>query len=166
VEALLGRIVEVDCRTETLWPIVELTDVGENVLRETPDYIDVLGVTRSGAVYTADIHGGVAEEDAGLRFEIRGPDGWLLLTGAHPYGFQAGDLELTSSATFEVPDEPAISGGWMGAAINVGEVYAHLVRDLCEGTYCTPGFAHALHNARLMETVTCAAEEGERRRVS
>ena len=166
VEALLGPILEVDCRTQTVWPLVELTDIGENVLRETPDHIDVLGVTCSGAVYTADIHGGVAEDDAGLRFEVRGLEGWLRLTGAHPYGFQAGHLELTSSVVFEQPEQPAVTGGWMGAAINVGEVYAHLVRDLCDGTYCTPGFAHALHNARLMETVARAAEDGQRQRVS
>ena len=165
VEALLGPILQIDCLTETLWPVVELTDIGENVLRETPDYIGILGETRSGALYTADIHGGVAEENAGLRFEIRGPEGWLRLTGCHPYGFQAGDLMLTSSVAFEPPEEPAVSGGWKGAAINVGEVYAHLLRDICGGTYCTPGFAHALHNARLVEAVTRAAEDGERQRL-
>jgi predicted dehydrogenase len=53
----------------------------------------------------------------------------------------------------------------MGAAINVGEVYAHLVRDLHAGTYSTPGFEHALHNARLIEAVRHAAEQGERQSV-
>jgi predicted dehydrogenase len=165
VEALLGPILQIDCLTETLWPVVELTDMGENVLRETPDHIEVLGETRSGAVYTADIHGGVADENAGLRFEIRGPEGWLRLTGCHPYGFQAGDLEMESSAPFEPPEKPAVSGGWMGAGINVGEVYAQLLRDMSGGTYCTPGFAHGLHNARLMEAVARAAEDGERQRL-
>ena len=46
----------------------------------------------------------------------------------------------------------------MGAAINIGEVYAHLVRDLRAGTYSAPGFEHALHNARLIEAVKRAAE--------
>jgi hypothetical protein len=41
-----------------------------------------------------------------------------------------------------------VSGGFMGAAINIGEVYTHLVRDLHAGTYSTPGFEHALHNTR------------------
>jgi hypothetical protein len=66
-------------------------------------------------------------------------------TGGHPYGFQAGDLKLTSSNAFEPPDEPAVSGGLTGAAINVGEFYAHLVQDLRADTYCTPRFAHGLH---------------------
>jgi predicted dehydrogenase len=166
VEAILGPIIEVDCRTETLWPVVKLTDTGEDVLRETPDQVDVLGMTRSGAVVTADIHGGEVPEDARFSFEIRGSEGWINLAGGHPHGFQAGDLELTSNIVFEPPEKPAVSGGWMGAAINVGEVYAHLVRDMCTGTYYTPGFEHALHNSQLLETVARAAEQGARQTVS
>jgi len=63
------------------------------------------------------------------------------------------------------PDLPAVSGGFMGTVINVGEVYAHLVRDLREGTCTTPGFDHALHNARLIEAVRRAGERGERQHV-
>jgi predicted dehydrogenase len=162
VEAVLGPIVEVDARTEILWPVVKLTDTQEESLRETADHIDVLGKTRSGAVFTADINGGVAPEDARFSFKIRGSEGWLRLTGGHPYGFQAGALELTSSLPFAIYDEVAVSGGFIGAAINVGEVYAHLARDVHAGSYRTPGFAHALHNARLIEAVGRAAERGER----
>ena len=53
----------------------------------------------------------------------------------------------------------------MGAAINVGEVYAYLVRDLQAGAYNTPDFEHALHNARLIEAVKRADELGERQKV-
>ena len=59
-----------------------------------------------------------------------------------------------------------VTGGFMGAAINVGEIYAQLVRDLHADTYSTPGFEHALHNARLMEAVRRAAERGERQKVT
>jgi predicted dehydrogenase len=165
VEAVLGEIVEVDARTEIRWPAVQLTDTGETSVRETADHIDILGTTRSGAVFTADISGGVAPEDARFSFEIRGSEGWLSLTSDHPYGCQAGDLKLTSSIPFEAPDGAAVSGGFMGAAINVGEVYAHLVRDLNAGTYDTLGFEHALHNARLMDAVRRAGERGERQKV-
>jgi predicted dehydrogenase len=165
VEAVLGEIVEVDARTEILWPAVQLTDTDENSVRETADHVDILGKTRSGAIFTADISGGVAPEDARSSFEIRGSVGWLSLTSAHPYGCQAGDIKLTSNVPFAAPDGAAASGGFMGAAINVGEVYAHLVRDLYGGTYSTPGFEHALHNARLMDAVRRAGERGERQRV-
>jgi predicted dehydrogenase len=162
VEAILGPIIEVDARTEILWPVVKLTDTGEETLRETADHICILGKTRSGAVFSADISAGEAAEDACFRFEVRGSKGWLGLTSDHPYGFQAGAVRLTSNVVFATPDKAAVSGGFMGAVINVGEVYAHLVRDLHAGTYSTPGFEHALHNARLVETVRRAAERGER----
>ena len=87
-------------------------------------------------------------------------------TSDHPYGFQAGDLKLTSNIPFTTPDEIEVSGGLMGAAINVGEVYAHLVRDLHAGTYSAPGFEHALHNARLMESVRHVAERRGRQKVT
>ena len=148
VEMALGPIVEVDARTEILWPSIKLTDTGDESLRQTPDHVDVLRKTRSGCIFTAHISGGLGPEDARFSFEIRGSEGWLSLSGGHPYGFQAGDLKLTSSAPFEAPEEAMVSGGFMGAAINIGEVYTHFVRDPHAGTYSTPGFEHALHNAR------------------
>ncbi len=166
VEAILGPIIEVDARTEILWPAVKLTDTGEQSVRETADHAGVLGRTRSGAVFTADISGGVAPQGARFSCEIRGSEGWLRLTGDHPYGVQAGALELTSNVAFVTPEEAGVSGGFMGAAINVGEVYVHLVRDLHAGTYSTPGFEHALHNARLIEAVRRAAERGERQKIN
>jgi predicted dehydrogenase len=165
LEAVLGPIIEVDTRTEIFWPVIRLADTGEESVRETADHVAVLGKTQSGAVFTADIHGGVAPQDTRSSFEIRGSEGWLSLTSDHPYGFQAGDLNLTSNMRFAKPEEAAVSGGFMGAAINVGEVYAHLVRDLLAGAYNTPGFDHALHNARLIEAVRRAAERGERQKV-
>lgn len=54
----------------------------------------------------------------------------------------------------------------METALNVGEVYARLVRDLREGTYGTPGFLHALHSARLIAAVRRAAERGERQNIT
>jgi predicted dehydrogenase len=166
IEAVLGSIIEVDARTEILWPTVKLTDVGEKSVRKAADHVGVLGKTRSGAVFTADINGGVELESARSSFEIRGSEGWLSLTSDHPYGFQAGDLKLTSTTPFTTPDKAAVSGGLMGAAINVGEVYAHLARDIHAGTYSTPGFEHALHNARLIEVVKRAAERGERQKLT
>jgi predicted dehydrogenase len=134
-------------------------------VRETADHLGVLGKTGSGAVFTANIHGGVAHEDARFSFEVRGEDGWLNLSGGHPYGFQCGDLKLTSNVAFVTPEEAAVSGGFMGAAVNVGEVYAYLVRDLHAGAYNAPDFELALHSARLIGAVQRADELGERQKV-
>ena len=163
VEALLGPITEVDARTEILWPSVELADTGAHSQRDVPDHVDVLGRTQSGAVFAAQMLAGVAPAEAELRLVIRASEGWLSLTSDHPYGFQAGDPKLTASVAFAPPDAPAVaSGGLQGAAMNIAEVYAGLVRDLRTGAYDTPGFGHALHIARLTEAVRRAGESGQR----
>jgi predicted dehydrogenase len=135
-------------------------------VRATADYVGVVGKTRSGAVFTAEIDAGVKLENIRFSFEVRGSDGWLNLSSKHPYGFQAGDLKLTSNVLFAEPDTAAVSDGSPETAINVGEIYAKLVRDLHEGTYWTPGFQHALHSARLIEAVRRAAERGERQNIT
>jgi len=113
VEAILGPILEVEARAEIRWPTVKLTDTGGESVRQTADQIGVLGKTGSGAVFTADIHGGEAHEDARFGFEIRGADGWLNLSGRHPYGFQCGDLKLTSNVAFVRPRKPRFpEGSW------------------------------------------------------
>jgi predicted dehydrogenase len=165
-EAVLGPIIEIDARTEIFWPAVKLTDTAVESVRETADHFAVLGKTQSGAVFTAQIYGGVAPQDTRSSFEIRGSEAWLSLTSDHPYGIHAGNPTLRSNIPFAIPDEPAVSGGYMGTAINVGEVYAHLVRDLREGTWTTPGFDHALHNARLIEAIRRAAERGARQKIT
>lgn len=70
------------------------------------------------------------------------------------------DLKLTSNVARERPEETVLSGGLSDSAINVGEVYTHLVRDVHAGTYNTPGFEHAHHNARVIEAVRRSAERG------
>src|ERR1700738_2819246 len=133
VEAVLGPIVEVDARTEIRWPLVKLTDAGVESVRATADYVGVVRKTRSGTPFAADIDAGASPENIRFSFEVRGSDGWLSLTSNHPHGFQAGDIKLTSNLAFVEPDAAAVSDGTIETAINVGEIYAQLVRDLHEG---------------------------------
>jgi predicted dehydrogenase len=169
VEAVLGDITEVDARTELLWPEVRLADTGATTVREVPDHLDAIVKTASGAPVGVQVLAGVPAPDAGFRLEIRGTDGRLTLTGDHPAGVQVGDLTLASSVAFTPPDRPVAGGTgptvaeiWTGASVNVGEVYASLARDITDGTHHTPGFAHALHNSRLIARVERAARTGER----
>jgi predicted dehydrogenase len=169
IEAVLGNITEVDARTELLWPTIEIVDTGETSVRDIPDHADLIAKTVSGAPVSVQVLAGVPAEDANFVFEIRGSDGWLRLTGNHLAGVQVGDITLSASIDFAAPDAPVATGVgptaaafWAGAAINVGEVYASLGRDLVAGTYHTPGFAHALHNSRLVQAVERAAQTGER----
>jgi predicted dehydrogenase len=166
VEAVLAPISQVDARTEIRWPKVKLTETGEEIVREVADWVGVVGKTRSGAVFTADIEAGVQPEKVRFSFEVRGSEGWLSLTSTHPFGVQAGDLTLTSNVAFAPPEEAVATGGFIGAAINVGELYAGLVQDMHAGTHTTPGFEHAVHNAHLMEAIRQAGERGERQQLT
>ncbi|MBY3101204.1 Gfo/Idh/MocA family oxidoreductase [Rhizobium laguerreae] len=172
IEAVLGNIVEVDARTELLWPEIEIVDTGETSQREIPDHLDLIAKTASGAPVSVQILAGVPADEASFVFEIRGSQGWLKLTGNHLAGVQVGDILLSSSLEFAAPDRPVANGVgptaadfWAGAAINVGEVYASLGRDLTNGTYTTPGFDHARHNSRLIAAVELAARTGERQHI-
>ena len=165
VEAVLGPIVEVDARSEIRWPLVKLTETGQQSARETADYVGIVGKTRSGAAFTVRLEAGVPLDSVRFSFKVTGSHGWLSLTSNHPYGFQAGDLQLTSNIALNALDRVAVSGGFMGAAINVGQLYAQLARDLDAGTYKTPGFQHALHNARLIDAVRRAADLGARQKL-
>jgi predicted dehydrogenase len=161
IEALLGDITEVDARTEIFWPHPTLADTGATTTREVPDHAGVLAKVATGTVIAADIIGGVAPEEAAFRFGLRGSDGWLNLTGGTLFGVQGGDLTLSSSADFDEPDKPA-APGTAGPALNVGELYALLARDIRTGSYSVPGFAEALHNSRLIDAVAVAASSGHR----
>lgn len=169
IETVLGNIVEVDARTELLWPKIEIVDTGETSTRDIPDHLDLIAKTASGAPVSAQILAGVSPDQAGFRFDIRGSAGWLRLAGSHPAGAQVGDLALSSSLDFTPPDSPVATGKgptaneiWNGASINVGEVYASLARDLAANTWETPGFDHALHNSRLVAAIERAARTGQR----
>lgn len=169
VEAVLGDITEIDARTDLIWPEVLLTDTAATTAREVPDHVDAVVGTASGAPVSVQVLAGVPAPDAHFVLEVRGADGWLRLTGDHPAGVQVGDLTLTSSAAFDVPDGPVATGTgpaaadvWAGAAINVGEVYASLARDLADGTRHTPGFDRAVHNSRLVARLEQAARTGVR----
>src|SRR6267142_5671313 len=73
VEAVLGKILEVDARAEIRWPIVRLIETGVESVRETADYVGILGKTASGAAFTAEIEAGVPQDSVRFSVEVRGP---------------------------------------------------------------------------------------------
>lgn len=173
VEAVLGNIIEVDARTELLWPTIELIDTGAVSQREVPDHVDIIAKTALGAAVSIQILAGVAPEDAEFLLDIRGSQGSLTLTGNHLAGVQVGDLTLSSSVEFDSPEppianrlSPTAADFWAGAAINVGEVYASLAKDIQLGAFNTPGFAQAVHSNRLIAAVERAAQTGQRQTIT
>lgn len=170
VEAVLGPIAEVDARTRLIWPEIQLVDTGGISQREIPDHVDLIAATVDGTSVSVQVLAGV-EKDPHFVMEVRGSKGWLRLSGHHPAGVQVGDIALSTDVDFTAPDAPVSIGVsttaadvWAGSSINVGEVYASLRRDMLEGSFHTPGFQHALGNARLIAAVERAARSGQRQR--
>jgi predicted dehydrogenase len=97
------------------------------------------------------------ERSARQAAEAFGADHWF----SDPFAMICGDHVDVVTIAVKVPAHREV-----GAAINVGEVYTHLVRDVHVGTRSTPGFEHAVHNARLIEAITRAAGLGERQKVT
>ena len=166
LEAVLGAIQEVDARSAILFPTVQLVDTGEAVVRETADQLTVLGRVAQGCEFVADINGGIDPGDARFRFEVRGSEGWLKLSGGAVFGFQGGDLELTASTPFKAPDLPVVGRDAPPPAINVGEAYERFARELRGGKREMVGFDHALRSSRLIAAVTAAASAGMRQSVA
>ena len=162
IEAVLGGFAEVEARAPILFPSIKLMDTGAEVVNETANHLSVLGRLSTGCEVSVDIGGGRSPEDTPFSLEVRGSEGALTLKGGHPFGFQAGDFELTASVPFDPPEAPQTTGGLLGAAINVGEIYAQLARDVRDGSRSSLGFEHAAHNSRLMQVVSEAARTGRR----
>ena len=158
--AILGPLAEVQAMTAIKYPQVKLTDQEGYVARDTPDYLSVEGKFESGAMLSAQLDGG-RPGDTPFRFEVVGTKGTLVLRGGHPYGFQAGELQLESSVAFEAPDAPA-APGLSGPTANVGELYARFAQDIRSGERRTPDFAHAARLHRLIRLVRTADATGQR----
>ena len=166
MQAVIGHVAEVVARAAILFPTVQLTDTGETSTRETPDQLTVLGKTRRGCEFVVDVNGGIAPDQARFDFEIRGSEGWVKLTGGFPFGFQAADLTLTSSAYFAKPAAPLVGTGAPPPAINVGELYSRFAADIRAGAHDVPGFDHAVRMTSLVDLINEAARSGARRSVA
>lgn len=172
VEAVLGRLTDVDARTRLIWPDITLVDTGATSRREVVDHLDMVAGTEAGASVSVQVLAGV-ERDPHFIMEVRGTEGSLVLRGQHPAGVQVGDLTLWANVPFAPPDAPMATGAvgptaadfWTGASINVAELYASLARDIHAGSRHTPGFAHALHSSRLIAAVERAAQTGQRQQL-
>ena len=160
-EMLLGALTSVDALAKIQHPEIHLTDSDDVISRTTPDQLFILGLHASGCVASIEV-GGDRPPATPFTFEVIGDDATLRLVGGHPHGFQAGELALFLDGRAEPLDAPLAHGGLHGAAVNVGEVYAALARDIRDENFTVPDFAHAARLTRLVDSVSHAAASGER----
>ena len=98
--------------------------------------------------------------DTPFTFQVVGSDGELLLTGGHPYGFQAGRLTVSLNGERQHVDEPPDT--LPAAAVNVAAMYRALARDISCGEHTTPDYDHAVRLTQLLDHVVQSANTGHR----
>ncbi|MCI3929809.1 Gfo/Idh/MocA family protein [Streptomyces sp. AN091965] len=168
---VLGEFTEVSATTATRRPVVREEGSGRTAAMTADDQIAVSGRLTSGAVASVHFRGGLARGTT-FHWEINGTDGDLVVTGDHGHLQQA---RLTvrgargaESALRELPvperyfDVPALDDVRGEVPYNVGVQYAEVLRDLREGTFTVPDFAHAARRQRLLDAVERAAGTGTR----
>ncbi len=155
VEAVVGAFQHVSARNSILQDTVEIAGTGEKVVRTCADHMLILGKHTSGCVSSIEI---VAGENLPLRFELRGSEGSLEITGQHPGGFQCGHLTVTTTplcaATGDRPF-PSLNGN----PLNVAQLYAQFEADIRSGTRDCPDFAAAVRLTQLLDAVDRASVE-------
>ncbi|KUL55558.1 oxidoreductase [Streptomyces sp. NRRL F-4489] len=145
---------------------VLITEDNASLPVTAPDQVALTATLRSGAVASVFYRGGRSRA-GGLRWEINGTSGDLLLTSTSADGnIQSAELALAggSGAATEVrpltvpPDPDArLTAVPPGPARNVAAVYAAFADDLAQGTHEVPDFAHALRLHRLLADIEAAA---------
>lgn len=156
VEAVVGAYEEVSARNSILQDQVEIAGSGEIVARTCADHMFIHGRHASGCVSSVEITGG---ENAPLRFELRGTEGTLEISGHHPGGYQCGGLTVTTSPPSKAQPASSLTG-LEGAAINVGQLHADFANDIRNGTRTVPDFAAAVRLTRLLDAIETASAEG------
>lgn len=155
VEAVVGAFQEVSARNSILLDTVEIVGTGEKIQRSCADHMLVSGLHESGCVSSVEIVGG---DFTPLRFELRGSEGTLDITGHHPGGYQCGELKVTCSTN---PDHqpPFAASRLEGALINVAQLWSQFASDIRSGSRSVPDFEAAVRLTRLLAAIETADEE-------
>ncbi|MBW8755728.1 MAG: Gfo/Idh/MocA family oxidoreductase [Sphingomonadales bacterium] len=155
VEAVVGAYEEVSARNSILRSRVEIAGTGKVVERTCADHMLIHGGHASGCISNVEI---AADENAPLRFELRGTEGRLEIRGHHPGGYQCCDLTVVTSPASE-PQPASKLIGLEGAAINVGQLHADFASDIRCGTRTVPDFEVAVGLTRLLDAIEVASAE-------
>ncbi len=107
-----------------------------------------------------------------MRWEINGTKGDLIITA--PSGHtQLAELKLQGGRNQEnhvedltVPESYFGNHLPTGMPGNTARIYEQFAKDLREGTYTTPDFAHALRQHKLLSAIETASLTGMRQHLS
>jgi predicted dehydrogenase len=161
---VVGEFVDVSARMATKITEWHNTDTGETMRVDSPDWISVSGQLDGGAEASFLVTT-VPDHPSGLRFEIYGRQGTLVINGGSinsgsnrlvgaRTGEQLAPMETPARFTLVPPETPP------GAPRNVAQAYVRLARALESGDPFEPDFAHAIKRHTLLEAIERSSAEG------
>lgn len=134
---------------------------GAPVKRSSADQILVAGLLDSGVVASVRLSG-ASSPGTGVRIEISGDKGDLVITGAAGgRGIQMSDLTLHKSVDLGVIEPVAVPESYFhtpaslraNPPMNVGEAYLHLKEAIATGGKASPNFADAVELHKLLDRI-------------
>ena len=171
----LGDFLDVSALVVTQHKQTEIIGTGKTVPVTSPDQVLISGTLVGGAVASIHIKADMAVP-MGVRLEINGTEGDLLITsvtppGGDPVGIQRAQLTLTGAARgsrdyteIAVPPEydhvPATIPA--GPPFYTAQLLVRLAEAIRTGSDLHPNFADALANHKLLEAIQRASDEGRR----
>jgi predicted dehydrogenase len=164
---VLGDFDVVAAASAVRRPVVRLAEDGSSIPVSAPDHIAISGTLQGGAIASVFYRGGVSRGD-NLRWEINGSRGDLVITSSIG-NLQVADLTLFGGSgeqqqvsPLELPSEYATEPGGLSGEIgaNVLRAYAHLARDIRQGTRTVPDFEHAARRHRVLAAIEEAGRSG------
>lgn len=170
---VLGPVEELAASTAIQVPQVALLGTDRMTERTAPDHYGFAGQLASGAFLSFAVRG-LPAGGSGLRFEVNGEKGTLLVTaaGSNPM-IQMSALTLARVAEdgSAMPITPPGELLWADAsvgphAVGVAQNYARLVEAIRGGRPVPADFAGALDNHRLLDAISLSAREGRRVKVA
>jgi predicted dehydrogenase len=165
VEDVLGPVAAVSAQLSSSRKTCHIYDKGEDRAMTAPDQLLVAGMLERGAPISVHYRGG-EQRSTGLRWEINGTEGDLLVTGPNGHG-QMIALELFGGRG----DRKAVERLAVPASrfddlddhvVNVALLYDALAADLRSGGHSAPDFDDALRTHRLIEAIEQSARSGSR----
>jgi predicted dehydrogenase len=130
-----------------------------------PDQLLVAGMLERGAPISVHYRGG-EQRSTGLRWEINGTEGDLLVAGPNGHGQMialevfGGRGDARTVEKLAVP--PGRFDGLDDHVVNVALLYDALASDLRSGGQTAPDFDDALRTHRLIEGIEQSARSGNR----
>ena len=159
----LGEFRSVSGTVATRVRTVEVVDTGRTVDVTSPDTVHVSGETEGGAAVSVAISS-VPSHGSGLRFEVHGTEGVLLLTSDGMSQIAALTLSGARSedgavAELRIPDDCWwVPQDLVGPGLNVAQLFRRLGESIRGGEPAEPDFAHAVRRHELLDAIQQASD--------